>query len=148
MVVENLNEIELAFQKLVSRKTNKDEPDDGLGGLGGLGMHVLADFGGCQNVPDSADVLEQIMVKAANLCKATVVNTTFHEFNPIGLSGVVVIAESHLAVHTWPEHGAICIDLFTCSHEMNPTRALEFLFENFGARTMELERVTRGRGVK
>jgi len=142
MVVENLNEIELAFQKLLSQQTDENKPS------GGLGMHVLADFGGCQKVPDSADELEKIMVEAANLCKATVVNTTFHEFNPIGLSGVVVIAESHLAVHTWPEHGAVCIDLFTCSHEMDPTRALEFLFGTFGAQTMELERVTRGRGAK
>ena len=142
MVVENLNEIELAFQKMLAQGNGKSDRTDGLG------MHVLADFGGCQIVPDKADDLEQTMVKAAELCKATVVNTTFHEFNPIGLSGVVVIAESHLAVHTWPEHGAVCIDLFTCSHEMDPTRALEFLFETFGARTMELERVTRGRGAK
>jgi S-adenosylmethionine decarboxylase proenzyme len=83
--------------------------------FGGLGTHFLADYHGCQALPDCPEDLQRLMVRAAEAIDATIVNASFHEFSPQGLSGVLVIAESHLAVHTWPEHGVACVDLFTCS---------------------------------
>ena len=110
----------------------------------GLGKHVLADFYECQNVPSSATELEQLMLDAAATIQATVVNSTFHEFSPHGLSGVVVIAESHLTAHTWPEHETICIDLFTCSPEMDTLPGLIHLFDRLQAGSMDLKVSDRG----
>jgi S-adenosylmethionine decarboxylase proenzyme len=59
------------------------------------------------------------MREAARLAGATIVTEAFHLFNPHGVSGVVVIAESHLAIHTWPEYGYAAVDLFTCGDDVN-----------------------------
>ncbi len=112
---------------------------------GRLGSHYLADFYGCAAMPTTAPELQEMMLEAANLIGATVVTSSFHEFSPHGLSGVVVIAESHLAIHTWPENGVACIDLFTCSSDMDPRPGLKMLFQKFGAVSMNLTHCIRGR---
>ncbi len=111
----------------------------------GLGQHLLVDFSGCRSISKKADELEEVMLATARKIKATIVTSSFHEFNPQGLSGVVVIAESHLAVHTWPEHGVVCVDLFTCSNDMDAVAGLALLFETFDASTMQIQSVSRGR---
>ncbi len=71
-----------------------------------LGRHVLAEFFECDpNVLNNPTLVEQYMLEAALECGATVVQKCFHLFNPHGVSGVVIISESHLAIHTWPELG-------------------------------------------
>lgn len=83
------------------------------------------------------------MEEAAKRSGATIVDEVFHLFNPHGVSGVVVIAESHLAIHTWPEYGYAAVDLFTCGEEVDPWQAYEFLKKRFKAQftsTMELRR--------
>ena len=110
----------------------------------GLGQHLLVDFHDCKKIPQTADELEQLMLETAKLVKATVVTSSFHAFNPIGLSGVVVIAESHLAAHTWPEHNIVCIDLFTCSDQMKSNDGLAFMFESLQAASMSVKTVARG----
>jgi len=114
-----------------------------VGANGALGIHYLADFSGCRTMPQQAEQLERLMISAGKEIQATIVSSSFHEFSPHGLSGVVVIAESHLAVHTWPEHRVACVDLFTCSAEMNAIPGLKFLFDRFGAGTMKLTQVAR-----
>ncbi len=74
------------------------------------------------------------MRQAAEEAGATIVDSSFHRFLPHGISGVVVIAESHLAIHTWPEYGYAAIDLFTCGDEVNPWKAFEFLRIKFDAK--------------
>ena len=110
----------------------------------GFGQHLLVDFDNCQSMVDTSDQLEQIMLKTARKINATIVTSSFHEFNPQGLSGVVVIAESHLAIHTWPEHNAACVDLFTCSAEMDSMAGIAFLFESFSAQSVSIETISRG----
>ncbi|MBY0404507.1 MAG: adenosylmethionine decarboxylase, partial [Cyanobacteria bacterium] len=71
-----------------------------------LGKHLLAEFFDCNsNVLNNPGLIEELMEKAAVLCGATVIQKNFHLFSPYGVSGVVIIAESHLAIHTWPEYG-------------------------------------------
>ena len=79
------------------------------------GWHLALECAGCDlgTLTDLA-TLEKLMVQAAKDAGATVVEHVFHQFSPYGLSGVVIIAESHLAIHTWPEHGFASIDVFTC----------------------------------
>ena len=110
----------------------------------GLGQHLIIDFYDCQAIPTTAKSIEQMMLATAHEIKATVVTSSFHEFSPHGLSGVVVIAESHLAAHTWPEHNVVCVDLFTCSGDMKSTTGLAFLFESLNAGSMTLASVSRG----
>jgi len=98
-----------------------------------LGWHWLVDFSECSNIPTDPEVLERIIVTAANLAGATVVKSCFHKFSPYGLSGVVVIAESHLAVHTWPEHRAVCLDLFSCSNKIDAQAAITFVADQLKA---------------
>ena len=110
----------------------------------GLGQHVLADYRECKSIPTRANELERLMVNSAKRATATIVTTAFHEFSPQGLSGVVVIAESHFAAHTWPEHRAVCVDLFTCSKGMAPLSALVYLFEQLEPCALQLSVVQRG----
>ena len=93
-----------------------------------LGHHILAEFYDCDpNVLNNVKGIEQSMVGAALEAKATIVQQNFHHFSPYGVSGVVVIAESHLAIHTWPEYGYAAVDLFTCGDTVDPMVAYNFL---------------------
>ena len=92
-----------------------------------LGQHVLAEFFECDpNILNSLDKVEKYMVDAALECGATIVQKCFHMFNPYGVSGVVIISESHLAIHTWPELGYAAVDLFTCGDKCDPKVSYEF----------------------
>ena len=80
---------------------------------------------------------------AARVSGATIVSDTFHHFSPHGVSGAVIIAESHLAIHTWPEYGYAAVDLFTCGDTVDGEQAFRSLKDALGAEqvsTMELRR--------
>ena len=81
------------------------------------GIHYLVDLQGCkEELLRDKELLTTAMETAANNAGATIVETLIHQFSPHGLSGVVVIAESHLAIHTWPEQNYAAIDIFTCGN--------------------------------
>jgi len=84
------------------------------------------------------------MVAAAKVAKASIVGSHFHQFSPYGISGVVVIAESHVAIHTWPEHGYAAVDIFTCGETLSPEVAAQYLVEKFQARQPSLIELKRG----
>lgn len=111
--------------------------------FGALGTHYLIDFHDCKNLPKNAGSMKIIMENAANLVGAKIVESVFHEFNPYGLSGVVVIAESHFAIHTWPEFKMASLDLFSC-RSINPEKGLYYLEEEFGSEDMRITVVNRG----
>ncbi|XZE43875.1 adenosylmethionine decarboxylase [Pirellulaceae bacterium SH467] len=96
-----------------------------------LGRHWFLDLSGCQNIPDTPAQLEQIVCEAVLLSGATIVQRCFHAFSPFGLTGVVIIAESHVAIHTWPEHRAVCIDYFSCSDRIDVQRSFDYLIRAF-----------------
>jgi len=84
------------------------------------------------------------MVNAALEAGAEVREVVFHKFSPQGVSGVVVISESHLAIHTWPELGYAAVDVFTCGEKVNPWEACNFVAEAFGAGYVKAQEITRG----
>jgi spermidine synthase len=89
--------------------------------MNSLGRHVLVEFYGCSSeVLNDVPRIESSMVSAAKEAGATIINSVFHHFSPFGVSGVVVIQESHLAIHTWPEYRYAAVDLFTCGYSVNP----------------------------
>lgn len=83
------------------------------------------------------------MIQAAKIARATIVADVFHEFNPHGLSGAVVIAESHIAIHSWPEHQCASVDIFTCSKDMEPRAAVDFLKSAFKAQRVDIKSIDR-----
>ena len=110
-----------------------------------LGRHLVLELNGC-NPKLLGDVkrVEDIMVAAAKIARATVVGVHFHQFSPFGVSGVVVIAESHLAIHTWPEHAYAAVDIFTCGETLNSELAAQYLVEKFQSRQPSLMELKRG----
>src|SRR6476660_3912832 len=93
-----------------------------------LGRHILVEFYNCSpELMNDVVHIEKSMVEAAETAGATVINSTFHHFSPYGVSGVVVIQESHLAIHTWPEYGFAAVDLFTCGDSVDPWLAFDHL---------------------
>ena len=110
-----------------------------------LGRHVLAELYNCDsNVLNNVELIERYMVEAAVECGATVVEKNFHMFSPFGVSGVVIISESHLAVHTWQEFGYAAVDLFTCGDSCNPLVAYEYLKQKFHAGSSSYSELKRG----
>ena len=89
------------------------------------------EFYNCDSqILNNAQQIERYMTEASSKAKATVVKSVFHTFNPWGVSGVVVIQESHLTIHTWPEYGYAAIDIFTCGEEVDPWIAFQYLEKN------------------
>ena len=110
-----------------------------------LGRHILAEFFNCTpNILNNLTRIEELMTQAAIECGATVVQKCFHMFSPFGVSGVVIIAESHLAIHTWPELGYAAVDLFTCGESCDPKVAYEYLKNAFGADKASYSELKRG----
>ncbi len=109
-----------------------------------LGNHILVEFMNCDpHIMNDVAAIERDMVDAAKKAEATVINSTFHHFSPYGVSGVVVIQESHLAIHTWPEYGYAAVDVFTCG-EMNAWIAFDYLKESFQAKSYSAIEMKRG----
>jgi S-adenosylmethionine decarboxylase len=90
------------------------------------------------------DKVRDAMVTAAREARATVVEVAFHEFNPFGISGMVIIAESHLSIHTWPEYGYAAVDIFTCGDLIKPELAAKYLIEQFECQAPSLAEMKRG----
>ena len=110
-----------------------------------LGRHILAEFFGCDTrILNDSGLIEAYMKRAALDCGATIVSSTFHTFNPHGVSGVVVIAESHLAIHTWPEYGYAAVDVFTCGETVDPAVANQSLKEYLKADDVKVVQINRG----
>jgi len=105
----------------------------------------LAEFHGCPfEVLNDLKKVEGMMIKAALEAGAEVREFVFHKFSPQGVSGVVVISESHLAIHTWPELGYAAVDVFTCGETVDPWDACNFLAKGFLASHMDAKEIERG----
>jgi len=113
--------------------------------LHALGTHLLVELRDCNPkiIKDLAKV-KNALVSAAKEAKATIVDISFHEFNPFGISGMVIIAESHLSIHTWPEYSYAAVDIFTCGDLIKPEVAASFLIKEFESRTPSIVELKRG----
>ena len=93
-----------------------------------LGRHLVVEYSGCDSgILGNADLLEEYLNEAVRKSGATIVRSVFHRYNPQGVSGVVVIAESHISIHTWPEYGYAAVDFFTCGQSVDPHKAHEYI---------------------
>lgn len=110
-----------------------------------LGSHLLIEMFGCKGeLLEKENHVGQAMMDAATDSKATIVADSFHEFKPYGVSGAVIIQESHYTIHTWPEHGYAAVDLFYCGGTVLVHRAVETLRDRFQPERIKFLVVRRG----
>jgi S-adenosylmethionine decarboxylase len=113
--------------------------------MNALGRHILAEIYGCSfDILNNKEKIQKIMVEASLEAGAEVREVAFHKFSPQGVSGVVVISESHLTIHTWPELGYAAVDVFTCGETVNPWDACNYLTDKLKAEHMTATEVKRG----
>ncbi|MEP6941307.1 MAG: adenosylmethionine decarboxylase [Betaproteobacteria bacterium] len=110
-----------------------------------IGSQLVLDLYECDvECLDDLEWVKATMIAAARAARATIVQTVFHKFAPWGISGVVVIAESHLAIHTWPEKRYAAIDLFTCGSTVDMSAATALLTREFRSARPVQRYFTRG----
>ncbi len=110
-----------------------------------LGTHVLLELRDCDpQLLDDLAHIRQEMLRAASTVEAHVVGESFHQFTPQGVTGILSIAESHISIHTWPEHGYAAADIFTCGDQTMPERAAAVLIEALHCRDPEITQICRG----
>ncbi len=108
-----------------------------------VGNHIIAEFTECTNLNDIV-TLKKVLRCAAEAALATVLSVTTHQFEPQGMTGVAVLQESHISVHTWPEYGYASIDIYTCGDHILIEKALEVLQEFFRPQRVRVVTITRG----
>ena len=109
-----------------------------------LGRHVIIELWGCGDAINDASLVKDAMRSAVQAANATLLDIFVHEFSPQGVTGVAVLAESHLSIHTWPEYGYVAADVFTCGSTTKPEAAAEVLRKAFAATTADVRELERG----
>jgi S-adenosylmethionine decarboxylase len=110
-----------------------------------LGKQILVEFYDCdQSKINDVTYVENSLIQATKDASATIISHNFHKFSPYGVSGVVVIAESHVAIHTWPEYNYAAVDIFTCGDTIEPWTIQEKLKELFDSKNVSSMEMKRG----
>ena len=110
-----------------------------------LGQHLILELYGCpQAILDDPRIIETEMTRAVDASGATMIKPFFHQFAPQGVSGVIIISESHFTIHTWPEYGYAALDVFTCGDVIDMEAATESLRAGLKAQNIQKMMLTRG----
>ena len=110
-----------------------------------LGRHLIAEYADCTGGKlDDLEFIEHSLLEAVRRSGATIVDSVFHRYAPQGVSGVVVIAESHMSIHTWPEYNYAAVDFFTCGQAVDPYLANEYLKSALGSAKATVTEMPRG----
>lgn len=107
-----------------------------------VGIHLIADLCECENLDNKN--IKNVLLEAVKLSGATLVSVKICSFSPTGASGVAVIAESHISIHTWPEYNYAAVDIFTCGPKMKPKKALPAFKKAFKPKLMQITELKRG----
>jgi S-adenosylmethionine decarboxylase len=122
----------------------KQERVRGMQGFDTVGAHVLADFWGCQfGKLDDAKLLMGSLRQAAGKANMTILGERSHKFDPQGFTGILLLSESHISIHTYPERGYAAIDVYTCGGGMT-RRAIDYLKEVLQPKYVREMHVCRG----
>ncbi len=110
-----------------------------------LGTHLLIELKECSSeLLNDLDYVRDVVIAAANEAGATIVGHTFHKFDPIGVTGIVAIAESHIGIHTWPEFAYAAADIFSCSDTFEPHRAADLIIQRLQSGQPSITEIKRG----
>jgi len=107
------------------------------------GIHLIAEFWDGRIIETEKE-LKEILAKAVKSANANALKTVVHKFEPQGITGVVLLAESHIALHSWPEYKYLAIDIFTCGDKSTPYKALDYLKKELAPKKVDLQEVERG----
>ena len=106
------------------------------------GRHLIADLWGC-NPPQREEAIRELLLKIVEKIGATLLSIKIEKFSPMGITGVAIIAESHISIHTWPEHRYVAVDIFTCG-SLDPLPALAVLRRELSPEHMNVTEIKRG----
>src|SRR4030042_1122478 len=110
-----------------------------------LGLHYLLELKDCNpQILDDLETVQEILLDPARKSQATIIDYSFRKFAPQGISGIIIIAESHFSIHTWPEYGYAAIDIFTCGEVMDPLSAVGYIIEKFQSKNPSFLKMKRG----
>lgn len=107
------------------------------------GTHLLLDFQNAKNL-DNIKYIEKALRQAVKEAGATLLNIGLHKFSPQGVSGVAIVSESHISIHTWPEHSFAALDIFMCGQEADPYKAVASLKKSFEPEQVKIKKLKRG----
>lgn len=108
------------------------------------GIHLIVDFWNGKKIEDPKKI-KKILFEAAKESHNTPLEITIHKFLPHGITGVILLAESHIAIHAWPELNYSAIDVFTCGEKTMPYLALKYLKKIFQPRRIDIKELKRGK---
>lgn len=110
-----------------------------------IGFHYVVEAAGCdEEILQSADRIREIFLKAAKIGNMEVKASYFFKFSPTGVSGMIIVAESHISIHTWPEKRYAAIDVYTCGETADPEKAVDYILEELKARYAHVSEIKRG----
>jgi S-adenosylmethionine decarboxylase len=108
-------------------------------------VHLLVEFWGCKaKTLNDHELIVTSLEKAARLSNGTVLDVSSHQFTPQGVTAIVLLSESHISIHTWPELEYAAIDVFTCGKKMDPHKAVKVLEEMLHPSIAEVQEIIRG----
>lgn len=130
---------------MIKNKLKKLSVEHSLQSSNCVGQHLLADFQNVENM-DDLDYIKKTIEESARIAGATILHSYYHSFGSgMGVSGVTVLSESHISIHTWPEYSSASLDIFMCG-ECNPEVALDYLVETY--KPEAVEKYSQKRGVQ
>lgn len=110
-----------------------------------LGNHLLVELYNCDSDKlNDLKRVEWVLGEAVRISGATALKASFHQFEPQGVSGVIIIAESHFTIHTWPEYGYAALDIFTCGESIDSQKALDYIEKELAVKTLSVTEIKRG----
>ncbi|MFQ5861083.1 MAG: adenosylmethionine decarboxylase [Dehalococcoidia bacterium] len=113
--------------------------------MNALGTELLLELKDCnRELLNDLDYVKETLLKAALEAGATIVGDTFHQFQPRGVTGIVLLAESHLCIHTWPEYSFAAVDIFTCGDTVDPQKAAHYLIQRLQSAEPSVTELKRG----
>ena len=113
--------------------------------MNALGTQLVRELTECdRDLLDDLSYVKSTMIQAAQAVGATIVGESFHKFNPLGVTGVLAIAESHMCIHTWPEYAYAAVDIFTCGESFRPHEAADLLIKRLNCKESSLTEIKRG----
>jgi len=113
--------------------------------LDALGRHLLLELKGCdRELLDDLNFIRGAILGAAEEAGATIVGESFHKFHPMGVTGLVAIAESHICIHTWPEYAYAAADVFSCGEGFDPRKVAEILIDKLHCSDPSIREIPRG----
>lgn len=109
------------------------------------GTHILADLYDCNPIYlNDKEKLVDLLHRAADIAHATVLGETSHAFQPHGVTALLLLAESHISIHTWPETGYAAVDVMTCGDTMQPQEAIDLIQRELASSQAEVSQISRG----